>query len=570
MKAIATGDEDNEDVLCFVSLQLLQLAELADINEEGSRRHFAHVMRAVLSAIKTPYCLVEGCISALRLACSDECDLLNHICAIIAEINNPQSESNGKLETIRILSILSVVFETATSELSMNPAVKEFTKYIVPSVTHQDGLVREAAIGCFGKLGLFAGENTMVSEFKPILLKIASCEEEKIEIRAQSLLALADWSMLFSETLAPCQVGSKTLSFPTIVREMMDDSRVSAICVSAEVSAKLLFQGRVRDSEWFAKLLTIFFDPRLADLSNTCGELKEVGSPVRLLQLLSIFFPAVSFKEDADVHDALMGCVQPLLELLYLKGPAKLVINGKTFKRKVAWPIAKMINYIMSTVRNSSKKNDFAVAHIKKNDEAMDDGKKTGFISVSGSVALDLRGTSLFASLAIAKFLSKNLEDHLTDVETRTLTKILGAVHFDEEYEDLASLKSLKRLVEDIGMTLTDTKSLDNIETLNDALSEIDDDKALMDVGIPQPIGTFLDDDTIEDEDKSMLVLNLSDDLMKSLDLDGLKISSNDELFGADKENCGEAKQNSGGKTSKDRSSAASCRTRARRLADAN
>lgn len=574
MKAIAEEDEDKEDLLCFVSLQLLQLALLADINEEGSRRNLARVMQGVLSAAKTPYYLIEGCINALRLACDNEADLLNDICAIISKINNSRSESSSELETIRILSIISVVFETTTCELSLNPAVKEFAKYIVPSVTHQDGLVREAAIGCFGKLGLFTDKSTIVSELKPILLAVASCEEEKIEIRAQSLMVLADWSILFSETLSPCHVDSRTLSFPVIVREMMNDSRISTVCISAEVSAKLLFSGRVCDSEWFAKLLTIFFDPRLGNMTDDCGELKEMGSPVRLLQLLSVFFPAVSFREDSDVRDAMMGCVLPLLELVYLTGPAKLAIKGKKSGKKVDWPIVKMINYILALVGSGRKEDDeVTITHIK-NDEAMDDHNKTAFMPIAPTLAVDLINSSLLASLAIAEFLAKNLEENLTDVETRALTKILGALDFDEKSEDIASLKYLKQFMEDIGMALTDAKSLGNIETLNAALSEINvDDEDLTDIGIPKSGGAPLADNTPEYENKSMPVVDLSDDLMKSLDLDGLKISRCDQLFDADKENCGEANQNSKVKSAKDKNSAGSAASRlarARRLADAN
>jgi Nuclear condensing complex subunits, C-term domain len=273
-------------------------------------------------------------MNALRFAGDTENDMIDSILEIIRKINNwrtgeDQVEADAEEDCIhtmglvRILSILTVFLETASSKLSSNPAVKDFAKYIIPSVTHKDPMVREAAMGCFGKLGLFTDENTLIAEFKPILLEVASCEDEKIEIRAQALLALADWSVLFSQTLATCKTGSKTIALPDIVRDMMDDSRISAVCISAEVAAKLLFSGRVCESEWFAKLITIFFDSRILDMDDDGGNIKEVGSPVRLQQLLTLFFPAICLKDDADSRDALMGCILPLLELVYLKAKSQ-------------------------------------------------------------------------------------------------------------------------------------------------------------------------------------------------------------------------------------------------------
>jgi condensin complex subunit 3 len=298
VQAIQNDDEEKQDIESLICLQFLQLAKVADLKEEGSRRHFLYLMKQMLSSIETPDDLVEGCIHALRMVCDREADMLDIVREIVEAIQNydedtvdANEEDLGTMKLVRVLSILTVILETATSQLSTNPVLHDFAKHIVPSVTHSDAFVREAAVGCFGKLGLFTAENTIIEEFKPILLQVANQVDEKMEIRAQALLALSDWSMLFSDVLNPCIVGSETICFADIVQDMMRDSRTACVCIASEVAAKLLFSGRVCDSDWLAQLLAIFFDPRMIDLAEDDDDVKEVGSPVRLQQLLTIFFP---------------------------------------------------------------------------------------------------------------------------------------------------------------------------------------------------------------------------------------------------------------------------------------
>jgi hypothetical protein len=77
-----------------------------------------------------------------------------------------------------------------------------------------------------------------MAEFKPILLKVAVNEKEKLEIRSQALLALSDWSLLFSEILQPCQVADDTVSFLDIVKEMIT---IAHLYCSEQVFRQLAF-----------------------------------------------------------------------------------------------------------------------------------------------------------------------------------------------------------------------------------------------------------------------------------------------------------------------------------------
>jgi len=596
VRAIQQNDEDKQDAETFICLQILQLAELADLAEEGSRRHFAHVMKHMLSSIETPDDLVEGCINALRKACDREAELVDNVKEILESINKtPNASSDGEettdsyageemenMETIklvRILSILAVVLETASSRLASNPAVKIFAKYIVPSVTNKDPLVREAAVGCFGKLGLFTDEATVTAEFKTILLEVATREEEIMSIRAQALLALADWSMLFSDCLAPSVVDGREISFVDAVRHMMDDSRTAVICVSAEIAAKLLFAKRVCDSEWFAKLLSIFFDPRMVDLADEDEDVKEIGSPTRLHQLLTLFFPAVCMKEDASGPDGMMGSILPLLHLIYGKLPTSMAKGKKGSKKKVTWPVAKMVQYVCSTVDagKPSQEDDTTAVQENKDDEDDDAANTTAVASVAETEALAANGTSILAGLQLAEFLAKG-DQVVTDTEARALCKILGTTEFDADEEEYKHMLLLKRYTEELGMVITDAASLKYLSAINEKLSGIevnevddtaDDEDDAEESNDNDQNETLTDEEEEKEHVAPLMEMSLNDDLIESLQ--DLNIIDTSPIRDSDKENTSGRKRNSKGSTRKiSGGSSGSRRPRRLRLSDTN
>lgn len=592
MDAIDESDENKQDNESFVCLQLLQLAELANLDEEGSRRHFAYVMKEMLSSVATPDDIVEGCINALRRVCDSEREMIDSVRGIIDSLQKVQAteseaaeEHDEEIDTatirlVRILSILTVFLETATNQLSSNPAVTEFAQLIVPSVTHTDSFVREAAVGCFGKLGLFTDETTIVSEFKPILLQVASCEDEELGVRGQAVLALSDWSMLFSECLTPSLVDGEELSFSKAVRTMMDDASAAAVCISAEVAAKLLFAGRVCDSEWFAKLLTIFFDPRMEDMLEDNDDVTEVGSPVRLQQLLTLFFPAICMKSDGAGRDAMMGSILPLLETVYSK-PQKTSGKGKKSK-KVTWPVAKMIQYICSAIDNGKPTSDDEDTVVQGQDDKLTGEQEQGSNNVPEADdkvetdAVSLNSTSLLAGVQVAEFLAKSgLE--LTDTEARALCKFLSTVDFDVDDEDINNISSLKRHMEDLGMMLTDATSLRYLASLNDLLAdiEVNDDDEEEEEDETEDSDEEVDDDegeeeenvgNDEDDNKANHSIELGDDLLASLE--DCRISEN-EVIATDKENKSKARRTSNNRKISTGSNA-SRRSSRHRLSDVN
>jgi condensin complex subunit 3 len=461
MQAIDQDDAETEDRLTSICLQLLLLASMADL-EEGSRRHFAAVMKRMLGSIATPDDLVEGCLQALKSIFDKEVDFVDTVSEVVAELSSNLVEDAlidlTENHLVRILSVLTIVLENVSPRMASNPAIADFARHIVPAVTHANALVREAGVSCFGKMGLFTNEETVMSEFKPLMLQVASNEEEKVEIRAQAMLALSDWSMLFTDILTPCAVGDTTVSFPQLVEEMMIESKPAVVCIAAEVASKLLFAGRLRDSKWLAQLLMIFFDARLAELAmdeDDDDAVTEVGSPVRLQQILSIFFPAYAVK-GKPAQEALMQSILPLLHLVHVKQSQKKKPRGTK-----ALPIAKMMEYVCATVDLGESATKDAAEKAKTHDDETDEDTHP-----MGS------STNLLASVQIATFLSKESEN-LGTTFLRVLCKLLGGVDLDLECENPKDLSALKQLMEDLAMEITDTTSQRSLTQLDELLAEV-------------------------------------------------------------------------------------------------
>lgn len=481
MTAIQQGDAQSEDEECFICLQLLQLAKVADLQEEGSRRHFSTVMEGMLSCRETPDDIVEGCVESIKAAKENEHEFLETIFNIISTLSGAErgdSNEDECLRQLRILSILSIVLEICSSGISSHDRLKAFIDIVVSAVTNSNPLVREAGVSCFGKLGLFTEESTLLAEFKPILLKVAINEKEKLEIRSQAMLALSDWSLLFSEVLQPCDIEGATVSFLQIVREMMQHENPSVIAIAAEIICKLLFSGRVCESTLIAQLLVIFFDSSHEDIESDNNDIKEVGSFARLQQLLCLFFPAYCIKSEHG-QDAMLGSIKCALDLAQAK--------KKSEKKKAALPLVKMIDYVCSVVdvgREVSVSNN---ANTPSTDKAMVDEK-----------SMKKSNTALLASIQVAEFLIN--DGSLTVTQTRSLCKFLGRQEIDVETGEHSHLRKLKDHMEELGMMLTDNTCLRSLTNINEYLVDVkDEDDASVENEDEADAGTHSGDTTLED-----------------------------------------------------------------------
>jgi condensin complex subunit 3 len=492
--AIKAEDSETEDNESFICLQLLNLAKTTGLQEEGSRRHFSSVMKRALLSGETPSDLVEGCVLALCAAHEHEQDFLETIHEVASELSGEEVDDSRLL---RILSILTIVLENASSKISTNAAVQEFARSIIPAATHSNPLVREAGISCFGKLGLFTNESTVLEEFKPILLKAAFDEDEKLEIRGQALLALSDWSMLFSDILRPCNVEGEDLSFLDLVKRLMIHPRQGIAAIAAEVAAKLLFSGRVCESTLIAQLMLLFFDPTMAEAAGDSddSEVKEVGSPVRLQQLLSLFFPAYCINSEIG-RDAVLGSISSMLNMVDQKPRSK--------KRNAGVPVVKMIEYICSIVD--------AGRRISSQAERAE--LSTSDASSQNSQNAIMPSTALVSSLQVAQFLIEE-SSNLTNTTVRSLGKFIGArAYIDVQSEPRTHLLLLKERLEELGMLLTDATSLRSMALLNDALVGIESED--------EENGRVQNDDSseateTEDEMESTGETTLEESLMDSM-----------------------------------------------------
>lgn len=478
-----------EEEQAFICLQLLQLVKCADLQEEGSRRHLVSILYGMLTSQETPDDLVETCIRTMALAHETENQFLQTVSEIVDEIKDPSANVDGEtfdedddasnesnqniLCQIRILSILSIVLEQVSGNINSMGLLDTFSDSIVAAVTTNNNLVREAGVSCLGKYALLMSESKVVAEFKPLLLQVASSKSERVEVRAQALLALCDLALLFDGVLGPNAAPSSTadeeeetndVSFVFLLSEMLCHSNSAVVVIAAEVAAKLLFAGKLNDHpSMVAHLVAIFFDSDLLK-SNTdedSDEVKEIGNPVRLQQILSLFFPAFSIRSKGG-RTALMNCIKPLLSIVGERQSKK----KRGGKKATAWPIAKMVEYVCSNVdlgeEEESKKIEAAKAAGGDEKEEEETNPSTP-------------SSTLLASIAISEFLTESSVG-CTTTYLRAICKIIGGADIILEEEPYESLSILKKSMDEAAMVVTDNTSIRSLETLLELLEEIPDE----------------------------------------------------------------------------------------------
>lgn len=452
MKALASNDDnaiDQEEEHIFICSELLQLATIDAVSmEEGSRRVFTSVMKSMLVNILTPDDLIEGCVKALQQSAANNID--QEVTFIVSKLDETATDELKVNFTLRILSIITIILETG----SPSPAtISDFARQIVPAVTHSNALVREAAISCFGRLGLFTDPQTVKSDYKPTMLNVATDDAETMEIRAQAMLALTDWSMLF--------IGSDIDAvFRALIEELMEPRYgTGTVCVAAEIAAKLLLTGKVCDSNWLARLVLIFFDEKL---ERDDRDVTEVGSPLRLQQLLSVFFPAFAVASRTG-RDALMGSILPLLELVH---------NFKQLSKKKsrkALPVTKMLDFVISSVEMG--RATAALLQKKKFHQANPETQVDKEVESS---------PRLLAAIQVATFLSEKGSD-LSTSYLRALCKIIGEIDLVIDNELWEHLSLLKELLEELGNVIDDNNSLGSFVKVTELLAEVEIEDELED-----------------------------------------------------------------------------------------
>ncbi|KAL7553298.1 hypothetical protein ACHAWF_016573 [Thalassiosira exigua] len=331
-------------------------------------------------------------------------------------------------------------------------------------------------------------------------MTIAGSREERAEVRARAALALCDLALIHERLLAASPEeeeritedgegegrGVPSVPFKDMLLEMLGHKMPWIVIVAAEIAAKLLLAGRLRDPHLVAMLV-------LEDEFDVDGAAaKEVGSPVRLQQLLSIFFPTYSMSS-LDANDDLMACVGPLLSEVQAR------LSGKRARRmgKEAlerWPVAKMIEYVCYNVDLADKKKneeaDKKASTVveepggdsqedpvaEKGLEVTEDPKIVGNNVEDGDDVIEASST-LLASIDVAEFLSSEEGEDAPTYYLRALAKVLGSARIDVGAEDATLLRRLKALVSEAEHSNDDGVTVRSVRKLADRLVDVEDEE---------------------------------------------------------------------------------------------
>jgi condensin complex subunit 3 len=506
IESIQEEDQESEEQESFVCLQLLQLAKVAGLQEEGSRRHFANVMGKALSMIDTPEELIEECVESLRAAhADDENDFYDAISAVLAALMS-STKLDGDLvlddeivseANMRLLIIFSVVLENASSTLYSHDLRDNMVKIILTAVFSSIKSIREVGVSCFGKLGLLSHENTVLSEFKPILLKMASNQGEALQCRGQAFLALVDWALMYSDILQPHDFeDGQSITVVDCAHALMQHSNQSVVAIASEAAAKLLFSGKVEDKMLLGRLLVVFLDPNRQrstfDDDIVEADDKVIGSPLRLQQLLSLFFSTFCLKSTEN-RSILLGSINDAL----------LIASGlsKSKKRPLVFPLIKIVEYVCTIVSHS----DVTLAKQKT------------------ETAKNERNVGLSSSLQVAEFLLKQ-EGRVSVPQRRILCKFLGGQEIDLSTSDKHSLLMLKACLDNLALVVDASSArslLPLTELIQRAKGELEEDV--------EPVGengdssvNSNDDDTFTEHSEDQEIDENDDSSVEDVLMDGL------------------------------------------------
>jgi condensin complex subunit 3 len=483
----------NEDILIFLCLELLRLATInttASTNtlEEGSRRILVNAIKSLLSNVVTPDDLLEGCITALKELCSisdtgRSGGVAVEIVPVIDELSEITASSDNELfhihSSIRIVSLITLVLENLDASESLPKEVVQcFVKHVQPAICHKNVLLRQASVRTWGLLGLMmptASESLHANDYTSTLLNLASNEVEDIEIRIQAMFALTDWFMIHfrGEHTINIMKGSLfdslCLQIDTLFQNGSSYSQ-GTICCAAEMVTKILvitimnatisidegYQDKCRS--WLARLVLLYFDQENFEIGD--NDVHQVGNPVRLQQLLSLFFPALTAGIPSLWSSrCLLDSISPLLNLLLLQHQNQKVDSHRRTKSltpaTLVW--TRSIDFIVSTVVASreilAKQSTKQISANSANDSTENPSESSSSPDDDADEPATISSPSLVASLQVASFLFEQCLT-LSAALRRVLCKVIANMSIDldiskEFWEDLFRFKELlEELVE--------------------------------------------------------------------------------------------------------------------------
>jgi hypothetical protein len=441
--AIIENDNEIIDQATLICLQLLQLASLAEL-EEGARRHLCVTLKRLTSTITTPEDLVEVCLKTLHQMHAREDAFAQSVREVILELVRlshtslePELETNF---TLRILSVLGTCLESLTRYVPDQSMLSEWEALLIPCMSHANDIIRESSIVCLGKLGLLVNFDTVERQYKPLIHALMTNETEQESIRGQAMLVLSDWILQYEKITLDSSNQSSVMLLKEVVGDLLEGKQSTIVPVVAEIATKLLYNDMVQSSDWIARLLILFFDQGLiqsAEFEDISAE--SIGSPIRLQQHLSLFFPAYCNKTEKE-RCCMLNSISFLLEYSFLPSTKK---NGK--KRSRASSSIKPIEYICTVVEGGKE-------YVAESN------------TVANSISQDVFNSSVSAAYQIASFLLKE-ENALNLTQQRALCKFIGNVPIDTSFGIKESHKQLRHQLEELTMTISDPACLQSLES---------------------------------------------------------------------------------------------------------
>jgi hypothetical protein len=453
INAIEGDNHESQDLLVFMGEQLMKLAVLSDL-EEGSRRIFATALCRLLSSLLTPDDLLAEAVKTLHTVSLNDSEFLDHTMAVIHQLDMlSQDQEDIKVSyKLRIMAILCSFFEIVNPSSSMDASLNEISAYILPATSQPNRLLREAAINCLGRFGLFASKDQVEGNYLSLLTKVCRDVEEVDEVRAQALLSIADWSLVYGLCNDTALVITDFLERP--------EHPKSLSYIAIEVATKLLLSGKADSAVWLGILLSTFFDPQTEKDFDEFDDVTQVGNPIRVHQILTIFFPAYASMH-LNRYESLLESVGLALQRVQdLRDQRKKASKRGTSRKTSAgtFPYTKLLDYVVNTMEDACSH-----ANSSKQEDTDKDGNEERSVQ---------RDVVLRAAFEVASYLEKNLCD-LGVTIIRTLCKWLSSQEVDVSSCDKKSLSKLKTSLDGIEMALSDATAERYLAPLVTRLSQV-------------------------------------------------------------------------------------------------
>ncbi len=357
------GIEDQPENLYILRL-LLRLCRCCDGVDEGGRQRMRLTLGTILRDPNSPNDLMEqslSCLASINPVKSDFIRLIAEMMSDVVEeddaddvtetedgepLNPDEHEERRVMRQIRALELCSLLLDQTERSLASDVTLENMESTILPAISSPYGIAREIGVTCLGKYCLLGIEAAL--RHRDLLIHVSEAKDEDTGVRACALQSVMDLCLLYGEAFLKLEDNLVVNLIEEALRPKLlsfngDEWPQALSAVAAEGAAKLLFcrciavkRGPVTCFGYtlMGLLLAAFFasgscaDPRTLWLlmeEDKNGEqpfdedgpiASQLGSPVRLHQLLSVFFPCFFAMPEPDGLHAIISSVPPMLATL--------------------------------------------------------------------------------------------------------------------------------------------------------------------------------------------------------------------------------------------------------------